>query len=440
MENRNIGRKIVGNKKPGIFNGQLFSVDTDESMQISRRHKPDYWLLVFTIALMLFGLILIFSISPALSITNNVSSNYFTYKQALADGLGFVAFFIALKIPIVWWKKMYKYLIGLAAITTAAAIALPVNPNYPAHRWVRLGSLSFQSVEIVKFAIIIWLAGFLGAQIKKGTIKNIKAVLIPLVSVLFILGIIVVGIQSDLGSIGVITAAMIAMAYTAGFPLKRLSLIGLIILAGAVLAIISSPYRLARVEAYIHPQTNCQGSGYQACQSLIAVGSGGIIGLGLGKTIQAYGYVPEASNDSIFAIYSEKFGFIGDFILIAIFFGFFYRIKLIAESIEDSFLKLVVVGILIWLCTQTLINIGAMIGLFPLKGITLPFISYGGTSIIFSAAAVGLVFEISRYTSLNSLSRTKTKKGISNESSFDRRRIRGAYHSRSIDSQSHQKN
>ncbi len=426
-------RAPVKNKK-SLISLDLFSIDQDDRLELGRKHKPDYWLLVFTIALMLFGLILIYSISPALSITNNVGPNYFTGKQALADGLGFMAFFLASRLPISWWKRMYKWLIGLAAITTLAAIALPVNPNYPAHRWVRLGNLSFQSVEVVKFAVIVWVAGFLSSQVKSGKIKNIKVVLTPILVVLFILGIIIAGIQSDLGSIGVITAAIVAMAFVSGFPLKKLSLVGLVILVGTILLVVTSPYRLARVETYIHPQSNCQGSGYQACQSLIAVGSGGIVGLGLGKTVQAYGYVPEASNDSIFAIYSEKFGFIGDIILLGIFFGFFYRIKLISDGIDDTFLKLLVVGILIWLSSQTLINIGAMIGLFPLKGITLPFISYGGTSIVFSAAAVGLVFHISRYTSLNTVSRTHTKKGYINEGSINRRRVRGAYHSSSIDS------
>ncbi len=428
-ENRN-----SNNPKKSLLNLESFSIDQDDRMVLGRKHKPDYWLLVFTIALMMFGLILIFSISPALSITNNVSSNYFTYKQALADALGFAGFFIASKLPLIWWKKMYKWLIGLAAITTMAAIVLPVNPNYPAHRWVRLGNLSFQSVEIVKFVVIVWIAGFLASQIKANRIKNVKVVLTPILIVLFILGIIIAGIQSDLGSIGVITASIVAMAFVAGFPLKKLGIVGLVIVFGAVIAVVTSPYRLARVETYIHPQSNCQGSGYQACQSLIAVGSGGLIGLGLGKTVQAYGYVPEASNDSIFAIYSEKFGFVGDFVLIGIFFGFFYRIKMILERTEDIFLKLIVVGILIWLSSQTLINIGAMIGLFPLKGITLPFISYGGTSIVFSAAAVGLVFQISRYTSLNTLTRTNIQKGFNNEGSIDRRRVRGAYHSRNLDS------
>ena len=417
---RTINHKIT-NRSKTILNSA--------TLNIPRRHKPDYWLLISTITLMLVGLIVLYSIGPALVITNGVNANYFAIKQLIAVSLGLVAFFIATRVPLIWWKTTYKPLLIFAALTTLAAIVLPVNPNYPAHRWVRLGSFSFQSVEVVKFAVIVWIAGFLATKIKQGLIKNVRAVFIPLAIALLVMGVIIVGIQSDLGSMGVIVAVMTAMAYVAGLPLKRIVLIAIAIAFLAVIAVVTSPYRLARVETYLHPQSNCQGSGYQARQSLISVGSGGLIGLGLGKSVQAYGYVPEASNDSIFAIFSEKFGFIGAVILVGIFVLLFNHLKNISERLEDDFLRLIVIGVFTWLSTQTLINIGSMIGLFPLKGITLPFISYGGTSIVFSAAAVGLVFQISRYTSGNVVMLNEAKKGNNNENFGNRRRIRGAYHS-----------
>ncbi len=401
-----------------------------DPLKIGRRHKPDYWLLVLTIMLMLVGLIVIYSIGPALAITYGVSTNYFAYKQLIAVSLGLIGFLIATRVPLIWWKNTYKLLVAFAALTTLAAIVLPVNPNYPAHRWVRLGSFSFQSVDVVTLAVIIWIAGFLAMKIKQGLIKNTRAVFVPLAVSLVILGVIIVGVQSDLGSMGVIVAIMSAMAYVAGMPLKRLIIIFVIIMIGVVIAVVSSPYRLARVQTYLHPHSNCQGSSYQACQSLISVGSGGLVGLGLGKSVQAYGYVPEASNDSIFAIFAEKFGFVGGVILIGIFFMLFNHLKNVSERLEDDFLRLIVIGIFTWLSIQTLINIGSMLGLFPLKGITLPFISYGGTSIVFSTAAVGLVFQISRYTSLKPVEiNNDTKKGKSNEDFGNRRRVRGAYHS-----------
>lgn len=366
---------------------------------LGRRHKPDYWLMIWGLVLIAIGLVVLYAISPALSETNHVSSDYYLTKQLIAISLSFVAFFVAYKVPLSWWRSYYRPLLILAGLATMFALAMPVNPAYPAHRWVRLSSFSFQSVELVKFAGLIWLASFLAKSTRQGTIKRFNKTLRPLLYALIAVGMIIVGIQSDLGSAGVIIAMMATMAYVAGLPLKRIGLIALIVVIGLFLAVSSTPYRRQRLEAYLHPQSNCQGSGYQACQALIAVGSGGMIGLGLGNSVQAYGYLPEADNDSIFAIYAEKFGFIGSTALIIIFAIFFTRIKNVAERLPDDFSRLLVVGVLAWLSVQALINIGAMIGVFPLKGITLPFISYGGTSIIFTTAAVGLVFQASQYTS-----------------------------------------
>jgi cell division protein FtsW len=244
------------------------------------------------------------------------------------------------------------------------------------------------------------------------------------------IGIIVGGIQSDLGSTGVMVAMLATMAYVAGMPMRRLFMIGSVIAIGVVLLVASTPYRRERLATYLHPEADCQTTGYQACQALIAVGSGGMIGLGLGGGVQAYGYLPEAANDSIFAIYAEKFGFIGVVLLLALFAAFFGKLKSIAERAPDDFSRLLVVGILAWLSVQAVINIGAMIGLLPLKGITLPFISYGGTSVVFVAAAVGLVFQISAYSAYQTprLSNVGGKDKPHGEDSRDRRRVRGAYH------------
>jgi cell division protein FtsW len=358
-------------------------------------------LLILCVTLLSIGLIVVYAISPALSAANHVSNSYYVGKQLLAIGLSAIAFLLTSQIPLTWWRQAYKPLLVIAGLATLLALVLPVNPAYPAHRWVRLGSFSFQSVELVKFAVLVWLAGFLAARIAQGSIANTRLTLQPLVVALGVVGVVVAGVQSDLGSTGVMVAIMAVMAFVAGLPFQRVLLIGGIIIIGLVLAISTTPYRRARLAAYLHPTANCQTSGYQACQALIAVGSGGIVGLGLGSSVQAYGYLPEAANDSIFAIYAEKFGFIGSVVLLGVFVAFFARLKSIVERTEDDFSRLLVVGILAWLSTQALINIGAMIGLLPLKGITLPFISYGGTSVVFVAAAVGLAFQVSRYTAFS---------------------------------------
>lgn len=377
-------------------------------LDLGRRHRPDYWLLIWCICLLAIGLIVIYAISPALAATYNVGNFYYVNKQLLAIALSGVAFVAAYKVPLSVWRQALKPLLVIAFLATLLALALPVNPAYPAHRWVRLGSFSFQSVELVKFVLLIWLASFLANKIKQGKIKSNKATLKPLLYVLVVVGLVIAGVQSDLGSAGVIVVMVGVMAFVAGLPIKRISLICLVIAVGGLLAISMSPYRRARLETYLHPQSNCQGNGYQACQALIAVGSGGIFGVGLGSSVQAYGYTPEADNDSIFAIYAEQFGFIGCIILLAIYAAFFNRLKLIAERTNDDFIRLLVVGIMTWLSVQTVINVGAMVGLLPLKGITLPFISYGGTSVVFATAAVGLAFQASQYTSLNDLTKKES--------------------------------
>jgi cell division protein FtsW len=368
------------------------------------------------------GLIVVYAISPALSEAAHVSGNYFVGKQLLAIILSLLAFAVTSQLPLNRWQRFAKPLLIMAACATLLAIVMPVNPNYPAHRWVRLGSFSFQSVELLKFALLIWLSGFLTERVKAGEIGNAQRTLKPLLIVFGVIGLFVAGVQSDLGSTGVIVAIMSVMAFIAGIPRKWLGVVLLVIAVGTLLAVAVAPYRVERLTAFTHPEADCIDSGYQACQALIAVGSGGMFGLGLGRSVQAYGYLPEAANDSIFAIYAEKFGFVGCIVLLAILTGFFYRLKTIAERAPDDFSRLLVIGVLTWLSVQAFINIGAMIGLLPLKGITLPFISYGGTSVVFASAAVGIVFQISRYTNFVSPLDGR-KQGRGHDYHRDRRRL-----------------
>jgi len=401
--------------RPSVTGPRRRSSFKSAELSLGRKHRPDYWLLIWCAALLAIGLVVVYAISPALSASNHVSANYYVTKQLLAIGLSLVAFVITARMPLQWWRQAYKPLLVAAGLATLLALVIPVNPAYPAHRWVRLGSFSFQSVELVKFAIMIWLAGFLAERIKQGNIRNSQLTLKPILLALGVVSVIVVGVQSDLGSAGVMIAMIATMAYVAGLPLGRIILIGSGVLLMLVTAVYVTPYRRARLESFLHPGSNCQTSGYQACQALIAVGSGGTIGLGLGSSVQAYGYLPEAANDSIFAIYAEKFGFVGSVILLAVFVAFFTRLKSIAERLSDDFSRLLVVGILAWLSVQTFINVGAMIGLLPLKGITLPFISYGGTSVVFAAAAVGLAFQASQYAAYNTprlVDETAARRGL----------------------------
>lgn len=389
---------------------------------MNRRHRPDYWLLVIGAVLLVIGLIVVYSISPALSVQSNVNQNYFVNKQLLAIGLGLVVFAIITNLPYKLWRKLQLPLIVGAAIATLIALVLPVSPDYPAHRWIRLGGLSLQSVEIIKFALLICVAAWLADAIKNKTIQNSSKIFKILIIVLGSIGLIVAVLQKDLGSAGVMVAMMAAMCFIAGLPMKKVLLFGGIIAIGTVLAISTSGYRRARLFTFLHPTQDCQTSGYQSCEALIAVGSGGVFGKGIAHSVQDYGYLPEAANDSIFAILAEKFGFIGVCALLGLFIALFTRLKNIMEQAPDNFSRLLVAGILAWLSTQTIINIGAMIGLLPLKGITLPFISYGGTSVLFVTGLIGLAFQISRYTTYGVNSSIQKIEGTSYDSDVSRRR------------------
>ncbi len=389
----------------------------------SRRHRPDYIVVLLSVLLMVLGLIVIYAISPGLVAGRTVSENYYISKQVIAIGLGIVAFIVTAAVPVDSWRRFVRPLViaaGLAAVATQL-FGEEINGAY---RWITIGGVSFQAAELIKFALVVWLAGFLTDRISSGTLDKTETFK-PLVTAVAIIGVVVAGLQSDLGSTGVMVMIIAAMCYVAGLPLKRVALFGGIVLLGTAFAIAASPYRRERVMTFINPEKDCQTIGYQACQAHIAIGSGGMFGKGLAHGGQAFGYLPEAANDSIFAILAEKFGFVGVTFVIIIFMGLFAKLKSIAERASDNFARLLVVGALAWLSTQTFINIGAMIGLLPLKGITLPFISYGGTSIVFVAAIAGIVFNISRYTTYGV---SLTTEGRAYDNPAHRRGDRRAYY------------
>ncbi|MEX1995456.1 MAG: putative peptidoglycan glycosyltransferase FtsW, partial [Candidatus Saccharimonadales bacterium] len=369
----------------------------------TRRHKPDYWLLILSALFLSIGFVVIYSISPGLAASQNVSQNYFITKQLVDVFLGLGVFAVAAFIPTSFWQKITKPLVVTAAVASLVVMFMPLDSVYQAHRWIRLGGLSFQVAELIKLALLVWAANFLAIQWRAGKLGDTKATLQPLLIALAAVGLVVAKFQSDLGSAGVMIAMLALMAYTVGVPLKKVALIGLAVLMVMTIAISSSSYRRERLTTFLHPMSDCQDSGYQACQALKSVGSGGLVGLGLGYSVQAYGYLPEAANDSIFAIIAEKFGFIGTLSIVTLYAVFITRMKKIAAHTVNPFSRLLVIGIMAWFSVQMIINIGSMIGLMPLKGITLPLISQGGTSIIFLTAALGMVFQISRYTSYKAI-------------------------------------
>lgn len=364
------------------------------SQQQVRKHKPDYIILILTALLLALGVIVMVSISPALTSQSNVPGSYFVFRQMVAMTIGSILFFACYKLTEQFFRNTQRLFVIVCLVAAGLVLAI----SGVAYRWIQIGGFSFQPAELMKFTTVIVTAIFLTDRLKNNEQYDTKKTLYPIAAGLAALGFIIVVLERDLGSMIVMLSIVFTMMLMANVPLKRLFIGGLLIVLAILLSIVSTPYRRDRLTTYFNPEKDCTTTGYHACQALIAVGSGGLFGLGLGNSVQAYGYLPEASNDSIFAIYAEKFGFIGSLILMTLYGALLFRILHVVRRAGDTFGKLVVSGVFAWYTTQAFINIGAMTGLLPLKGITLPFISYGGTSMMFVLASLGLVYRASSYT------------------------------------------
>ncbi len=283
---------------------------------------------------------------------------------------------------------------------------------------MHIGPINYQPVEILKFGITFYLASALTYKIRSGALET-NATMKWFLAVFGLIALEIVFIQRDLGTMIPITAVMLAVLYLSGLSWKRLSRILMVIMAGVLLSIAVAPHRMARVFTFLNPGDDLSGGGYHINQALIAVGSGGLMGNGLGRSVQAYGYLPEAANDSIFAIMAEKFGFIGMLLVFAVYGALLMRILQIVVKAPNLYLRLVSGGIFAWIAVQAFVNVGAMLGVMPLTGVTLPFLSFGGTSLILTLAALGVVFNISRYTVLGH----QTSEGDKYENSTSRGRV-----------------
>ena len=381
--------------------------DLERSRAIpARRHRPDMLMLLFLSILLLLGLVVIYSISPALTARiggENLDQNMFMYRQVMYLAIGLVAFTATALIPISFWGRFQGRLLIAGIILGASPFLLQATPlglcANDACRWIDLGFISFQPAEFMKFALVIFLAGFLAARMQQGKLNDLHNTLIPAGLILVVISVVVIGLQKDLGTGITIVAIVMTMLFAAGMKLKLLAIAAAGCLALGTLFTVIAPHRIERILTFVqHESSQADEMGYHINQALIAVGSGGLTGKGLGQSIQAFGYLPEAANDSIFAILAEKFGFLGTAAVLAIFAGLFMRILGIMDHTANPQHRLIVAGVFGWVFSHTVVNIGAMLGIFPLTGITLPFVSFGGTSLLFMLCGLGLVFQISRYT------------------------------------------
>lgn len=384
-----------------------------------RRHRPDYLIVLFMGILSLLGLVVLYAISPArvelinLNGDASLDANHFMQKQFLYLLVGLTAFAVTATISVKFWHKIREKLLWLSLglcglLTVIGWLKLSLAQcTYGACRWYDFGFVTFQPAELLKFALLIFLAGFLAQRMATGKINSLRDTLLPVGIVLAAAMILVVGFQKDMGTGISIIGIVAVMLFMGGIKLKWFAIACGAIVAASVLLIIISPHRLDRVATFLAPENNSDTTSYHITQAKIAIGSGGLVGKGLGNSVQAFGYLPEAVNDSIFAILGEKFGFVGLLAILAAFLALLQRLLKVIDNITDPYLKLLVAGVFGWIATQAIVNIGAMLGVFPLTGVTLPFVSFGGTSLLFIMAATGLAFQVSRYTTHQTGSESK---------------------------------
>lgn len=360
-------------------------------------HGPDYALLGIVLLLVAFGIVMVASAGIVKSF-QDFSDSYYYAKHQLVYGVlpGVILLFLAEHF---YYRRWVKLAIPFLAITVAMMLLVFIPSLGLSHggaqRWLTLSFFSFQPSEFVKFFFIIYLAVWFERKGEK--IRGWKETVAPFIFLIGFLGVILIK-QPNFGMLGIIGFSSIALFFAAG---GRISHLLFLLLGGlAILAIFIriEPYRLNRFMIFLYPQMDPQGIGYQINQAVLAIGSGGFWGVGLGLSGQKYNYLPEPFGDSIFAVIAEELGFIGAVFLIIIFLLFLWRCFLVAKNSPDNLARLLVIGITMVITAQFFMNIAAITGLMPLTGVPLPFVSYGGSALISTLIGVGVILNVSRYT------------------------------------------
>ncbi|MFZ2975798.1 MAG: putative lipid II flippase FtsW [Candidatus Moraniibacteriota bacterium] len=371
-----------------------------EKRKIDLSHRQagnqiDSKLLSTILILIVFGLIMIASAGISYS-RARFGDPYYFFKHQLIYGVlpGLVALYVMQKINYKFWRRISLPFFVMSIICLILVFVPGLGSKiYGASRWLQLGSFSFQPSEMLKLSIIIYLSAWLESRSDK--VKDFYEGLVPFLIVIGAISFLLIK-QPDVGTLGVIILISISIFFVSGAKISHMFFMGISGLMALGIIIKMESYRMNRLLVFLHPELDPRGVGYQINQALLAIGTGGIFGVGLGKSLQKFNYLPEPVGDSIFAIIAEELGILGAGFLICLFVYLTIRVLRIANNVPDNFGKFMAVGIITWIVFQAFINIAAISGLIPLTGIPLPFISYGGTSIIFLMSATGIVLNISK--------------------------------------------
>lgn len=357
--------------------------------------RLDPVILVVCLSLLSIGLVMVASASMSIADRNLSNPFYYLQRQAIFICIGLAAAAIVYRIRLVQWEKsgvaLLAFALFLLVLVLIPGVGKTVNGST---RWISMGLLNLQVSEVVKLFLLIYVAGYLvrhGEEVRTTVWGFLKPMLmVGLVGLLLLL-------EPDFGSTVVIMGTVLAMTFLCGVRFSQFALFLVLFGASAMMLIISSPYRMERLTSFMNPWADPFNTGFQLTQSLIAIGTGGWLGTGLGGSVQKLFYLPESHTDFLFAVLSEEFGFVGVCLIILLYTVLFmrsFKIGLQAERSGNRFAAYLAYGIGVWLALQAVINMGVNMGLLPTKGLTLPLMSYGGSSLVMSCMAIGLLLRI----------------------------------------------
>lgn len=361
---------------------------------IHQKKKIDIWIAILAVCLCLFGLVMIFESSNVSAYRDFGDKYHYIKEQSVWFLLGLISMSVT---SFISYKKYFYLSVPMLLVTIVLLLAVFISGigihALGARRWINIGSFNLQPSEVTKLTFIFYLAAWFATK-EKGR-------LIPFLLLLGLLAGLII-LQPDLGTAIILSVIAIIMYFLSGAPLWHFTLL-LPCMVVAVLGLaISSPYRLQRLTTFLNPNSDPLGSSYHIRQIILSLGSGGLFGVGLGSSRQKYEFLPEATTDSIFAIFGEDFGFIGSFIFLCIFVFLLYRIFLVVKRAPDKHSFLLSGGIFALISTHLAINLGAIVALLPLTGVPLPFISYGGSNLVILLTSIGILLNISKHTIIKS--------------------------------------
>ena len=348
-------------------------------------------LILVTLGLVAFGLVMVYSATSARAAVGDGEPMHYLMRQALFALAGLVVLVVCARTPYTWWRHAAPTFVAVS-ILLLAAVLLVSDPVNGARRWVTIGPITFQPSEPAKLALAVWVAAYL-SRARMRPPRTLTELAKPLGLVAGLCCALIL-LEPDLGTAVAITLMLGGMLVAAGTPLGLLARAGAIVVALGVAAIYLEPYRRERILAFFNPWSDAQGSGFQSVQAMIGLGSGGVFGKGMGESINKIFYLPEAHTDMIFAVIGEELGLIGAAGVIAAFAAFCWAGLRIAIGCPDRFGSLLATGLTVLVGAQAATNLAAVLGLAPVTGITLPFLSYGGSSLIVALAAAGILLNI----------------------------------------------